>query len=649
MVKFKQLTAPELHRRLHSLYIPKAIAEGMVTEFLGWIASNGPEWSVKRVKALKTDFIQILAGNGPTSSWIKYKRGVPAGAFGRLFSYGLSSHAEPNQVSRVLNALNIYTSLLAVNATSGQLSKFYDSVKAENVDERLIDEVMRYLIPVVEKLSVDPHVRLRTLQDYNPTSGKRCPSAKGRTVPEKEWLQTISCIWETKLGSNLYYDYSQLREVVNPLAKVVKERLSTPPPWLKAPVGHFTTGFAGKIGHIQEPGFKLRAVANPFRVYQLALSRLGDQLYKLVKSLSWDCTHDQYEGALWAQRKLKESHTLFAVDLSNATDRFPLSLQEKCLRKIRNVNPEDIALLGELSRADWLSPTHGLVAWNKGQPLGLYPSFALFTLTHGILLRGLEQSLGISDSFRVLGDDVVISDPKLHQQYRDILEKLEVPVSMDKTLVSDRITEFAGHIVTMDSIIVIGKWRSVSDRNFMTLLRNIGPRFLGTLQPRQRRVAEMLITLPPPVGLGANPRGLSAERRWLIEAAVQPYIEPRYELPKYGKTSWWFTLKDTEFIHHLFDGLPMEGTWTAIQAPSGSPDPSYMVELHKRLNRLTGVTTLPSLQLRDYPSPYSDVLVLAKRLAAAQALDSRFVTGDPRGTSELELWEQRLKPIKLPI
>jgi hypothetical protein len=651
MSKFKYLPEKDYYQRLISLYIPKAIAQGMASEVSMWTMKSGPEWTVKRLKALKTDFIQILAGNGRVSTWIKYKANAPAGAFGRLFRYGLKNHTDSKTLFRVLNALNGHTSFLSLVETDAQLNKFYSSVSAEPVVESVIDNVFGFIEPVARKLSVNPKTQIRTLKDYKPNPSKRAPSADGPSVPEKRWLDTISCIWETKLGSNLWYNFTQLRTVLNPVSTIIEGHLKMPPSWFKAGREVQSQGFAGKIGHIQEPGLKLRAVANPFRVYQLALSRLGDQLYRLVEQLPWDCTHDQDSGCEWSKRKLYEGHTMFAVDLSDATNMFPLALQIRLLHCIKHVNLEDIHLLEALATAPWLSPTQGLVTWTKGQPLGLYPSFAIFTLTHGMLLRGIEHSLGISDSFRVLGDDVVISDARVHTLYRNVLADLGMPVSEEKTLISDQITEFGGRIISPTSTISLGKWRTVSDRNFMDLLKNIGARFLTCLLPRQRRVAEMIMTLPEPVGLGMNPKGLTAEARWELEDKLSYLFEPKYELPEFREQNWpWCLIETNIFKAILFDGLIAEGDWQVANPPKGastSASWSLFLDLHSNLKRITGVSTLPSSQVAQLSLSYPDMLELTRKLAGVLALIHAFTTGDPRGESALKYWEKAISAGKI--
>jgi len=145
--------------------------------------------------------------------------------------------------------------------------------------------------------------------------------------------------------------------------------------------------------------------------------------------------------------------------------------------------------------------------------LGLYPSFASFALTHGLLLFFLND-FKHENAFFILGDDVVILDPQLYDRYRTALTHLNCPVSESKTIQSDKLAEFAGKLILEDEVVDQFKWRDVSDDSFMDFVRNIGPKALALLRPRQRKVANAFWTVPDLFGgLGFNPEGKPLEER----------------------------------------------------------------------------------------------------------------------------------------
>ena len=647
----------ELRRRAESSKIPRSIARAIEAEVNLWLEKSSTEWTVSRLKALKTDFIRIAAGQDRSSEWIKYSNGRPKGAFGRLFKWG---HLNPQRTAQTLQVLAMYTAFTHREMTENQRQKFYNSVATEPLEPSIVENLfLSLLLPEVEKLKVVKE-RLRTVRDFVPSASKRAPTARGGTVeevvPDKResensgsnqydgWLSTVDVLWDTSLGRQLYNKYPQVRQVVKPIEHLVKRKLSKLPPYFYeegVSADQRKVGFAGKIGHIQEPGLKLRAVANPFRVYQLSLSRLGAQLYELLTRLPWDVTHDQEAGVSWAQRKLESGCTMFAVDLSDATNVFPLSLQIKVLENLDGVLEEDINLFDDLSTAPWLTPSKELVRWTKGQPLGLFPSFASFALTHGLLVRSLESELGLpeGDNFRILGDDIVISDLRLNDRYREVLSLLEVGVSESKTLTSNQVTEFGGRVIFPTKVISIGKWREISDRSFIDLVKNTGVGYIKYLRPRQRRVAEKIMTLPEPWGLNMNPGGVSAlERHQLLEDFLESLD---LDYPLYQKDQWIRTLMTSKLASPRFERLSLNGFIHQTAVASGRQTGSDSKDLLVRISHTTGVDIQPSTQLSQLSLGYSDMLERMHSIASSLGLVP-YTNSDPRGDTTLEILERRL-------
>jgi hypothetical protein len=168
-------------------------------------------------------------------------------------------------------------------------------------------------------------------------------------------------------------------------------------------------------------------------------------------------------------------------------------------------NIPDISLFEDVSRSLWISPI-GAIRWNRGQPLGLYPSFAVFTACHGLLLWYLNGCSWNKDFF-VLGDDVVILDDELHQKYIEVLQEWGCPHSPDKSISSNQICEFAGKIITSKSVTSQFKWREVSNNNFVDIAAQLGHRSRILLSKRQREVFDLIKHCSRPLGLGYSFQG----------------------------------------------------------------------------------------------------------------------------------------------
>jgi hypothetical protein len=189
---------------------------------------------------------------------------------------------------------------------------------------------------------------------------------------------------------------------------------------------------------------------------------------------------------------------------------FPLDLQLEVMKGV--IAPKywsSIDLFEDISRSTWDSPI-GELQWTKGQPLGLYPSFAAFTLTHGTLLSYLSK--GKNGLFYVVGDDVVILDDDLYRSYISVLDWMECPWSKDKTISSNKLSEFAGKIVTSEWVIPQMKWRRFSDENFLDLCRDLGHRSRVLLSDRQKRVFDRVAHLCSPIGLNFSYKGSTLEK-----------------------------------------------------------------------------------------------------------------------------------------
>jgi hypothetical protein len=258
---------------------------------------------------------------------------------------------------------------------------------------------------------------------------------------------------------------------------------------MPVPAGHL-------IPLTKDGGWKVRWIASPYRLHQLALAPLGSALFRLLEDLPWDCTYDQSKPYSIIQEHLRSGKEAFAVDLTSATDYFPLEVQLSVLRAI--LPESDVLLFEELSRCRWKSKELGEVRWTVGQPMGLYPSFPSFALSHGLLLHFLSG--GRPNTFFVLGDDVVILNRSLYDAYVQSLDVLGCPHNPSKSLISKGLTEFAGKIITSERVVSAFKWRDPNSENFMELMRTFGQHFRPLLRPRERRVYDLVASLLPPYG-----------------------------------------------------------------------------------------------------------------------------------------------------
>lgn len=497
--------------RLHALGIPSVWHRDFVSMLCSWEAHSGPDWVIKRLKSLKVDLIRQRS-NLPPLTWIRKNRnGRIRGVVGSLFRW---SEKSDRNFRRTVQAFMAYTFYIHPKLTKAQEEKFLKALSSEECEfpGGFHQEFYSYVERMFQKRVLSlPSVPLIA---YKGSSEKRSPLVFGmKSVSQDEQILRDVDLFRTYGGIYLYIKYQRIYDPLLTGLDTQKFLRITADSQRELAHDRFHSDhlgiIGGKIGFLQEPGGKLRSIANPLRVHQEALRPLGSSIYNLVASLPWDCTFDQAKATPFIQARLASGGSVHSVDLTSATDMFPLSLQITALRAIICLEDWDhIDLFEEISRSNWKS-TLGVLKWKKGQPLGLYPSFASFTLTHGLLLHFLNN--GHNDKFFVVGDDVVILDDSLFEKYIRTLAWMGCPWSPEKSLSSNKLSEFAGKIITDSWTIPQLKWRKMSDDNFLDLCREIGQRSRVLCTRRQQKVFDSVKHLLSPVGLNFSYPGSNLE------------------------------------------------------------------------------------------------------------------------------------------
>lgn len=511
-----------IRRRVKASGVPPKIATPIMDLFIRWGEHSGLEWSITRFKSVKNDFVRMSAGLIPVSTWIKSSRDNHTKFGGEIGVLERWVAQEERNLAPALALLNIYSNFYATKPTKAQVVKFLSAVAAPKV--MVSTQIKRAVLLGVRLAGLKKKRKLPhadPLLSYNPSETKWAPTPFGRKREEEGIVDSVGYLLST--AGNLHYHKYQ--EYYGPVLQGLEPEILLGRNFL-LPSVPFSAAVAGRIGLLQEPGFKLRSVANPGRVFQQVLSPLGDSLFQTLRDLPWDCTFEQSKADSVLQRATTEqTRVVRSVDLSNATDYFPLDLQLEVLYALFPHDKGLVSLFAEVSRFSWECSlpnsdliqygfnTPGKISWSMGQPLGLYPSFASFALTHGLLLLGLLGKEW-NEEFFILGDDVVILDDDLYTRYLSTLEALGCPVSSHKTISSSRLAEFRSVIFFNGKQIPNYKWRKPSDDSFLDILKNVGPGLVPVLTPRQRRVVQAVGPLPVELGgLGWNPKGLSLDLR----------------------------------------------------------------------------------------------------------------------------------------
>ena len=480
----------------------------IISEVQDWSRRSGPEWTVSRLKSMKQAAIDYIAFelakpkvdrryNCP--AWVaSHGDGFPKGHLGGLIRRTFTGPYSVRKAERLMSVLNVYTALISLEVTPSQRKKFLEAISGEPPKD--FDKVSKEMWTIFSPHlgSLLPKMQAAFLKSYTEkfnfgglnTSKPTLGPWKDRMKKYHPW--TISLIESTM--------------TTGPWTPILKNMGVPVIP--DAPV----SDHMGRINVLQEKGFKARVIAMPIAGIQVALQPLHTALSDVLRRLRADCTTNQMEGVQFAQESLMEGKTVHAVDLSSATDNFPLAYQLELLKALGYPHVDDFA---RICRSKWTSE-YGDLTYTKGQPMGMYGSFSLFALAHHSLLISMENIQGVTNTYRILGDDIVINDDRIHELYLKALETMRIPVSTDKCLDSDLLTEFAGKMITPTGVIQTVKSPKQDSnllgvQSFINYARvNGSTNHIKSVPKKYREFALALAGLPDSYGgAGINPDGLS--------------------------------------------------------------------------------------------------------------------------------------------
>jgi len=267
-------------------------------------------------------------------------------------------------------------------------------------------------------------------------------------IDNPAWRAGLAYIDEIKLARK-----SELVRAGAPATAIRAEDLEIP-----------AQGTLGRLSLVEEPG-KMRVVAMVDCFSQWILYPLHRFIFdKILRVIPQDGTFDQQKPVKKLIKLMEEKGLFecFSYDLSAATDRLPVSMQEFLLgafttrefahhwrafltgryytipRKYKDQLPK---------WADPLFKEKCVVKYRVGQPMGAYSSWAMLALVHHAIVQFAAKRanvVGWFELYAVLGDDVVIGHRGVANEYVKIMEEIGVNIGFHKSIISkNRSLEFA--------------------------------------------------------------------------------------------------------------------------------------------------------------------------------------------------------------
>ena len=241
-------------------------------------------------------------------------------------------------------------------------------------------------------------------------------------------------------------------ELVDDLTIVGGERLSTAITQLKSTSNEFRSEIVPfttkrsyrKITSFPDKEDKVRIIAILDYWSQTVLKPLHTYLNNVLRRIKQDCTFDQ----AGFYTKIDKSEIFYSIDLTAATDRFPIDVIKFVLKgKFPHPYVEAWSRIMVGHPFDYLGVT---LSYSVGNPMGAYSSWSSFAVAHHFVVYTCIKDLGLNFSdvpYCLLGDDIVIGHKDVAELYILKIRSLGVEINESKTHISKHFCEFAKRLI----------------------------------------------------------------------------------------------------------------------------------------------------------------------------------------------------------
>lgn len=200
-----------------------------------------------------------------------------------------------------------------------------------------------------------------------------------------------------------------------------------------------------KISSFPDKELKVRVIALGDYFSQTALKPLHQFLFYVLKKIPQDMTFDQTQFL----QTYKNHKIFYSLDLTSATDRFPIKVIELVLRGRFPSSYVDAWLDIMVGQPFNFREPNGkwtTLSYKVGNPMGFYSSWASFALSHHFVVFYCCKSLKMSwlnAPYYLLGDDLLICNKELAEKYMEVMKLLDVGISEPKSFISPHFFELA--------------------------------------------------------------------------------------------------------------------------------------------------------------------------------------------------------------
>lgn len=460
-----------------------------------FVSHNGPEFAIRVLKQLREHAMDNLDEDVNGHSRYRHQDGNIAIAWNRKHDspkgdLAVIYKAWPNPLQRVRGIGALIQSFQLDAITESQMEKFITNVSSRNKASQtgfritaniLSDSVLlrleKQLEHEVKHMDEFSAVHLTAtalpVGTLNESIGQLKVDLAGRheigSQPEK--VNNAIAQLDKHAVNQFYIAPKQSRNLVNYLSRITgNEKIKQPnkvrmTPFISrdyefirhklvAPMDYLP--YVGTIGMLNQPGGKLRSVANINRFVNYTLDPYATALEKVFYSHPAVGVLNQKQALMDIQEWIRQGHTLTGMDLTAATDLLDYRVITEQFKSLGDETPI-LSAYAEyfefISSMPLYVPGHGAISFETGQPLGTKGSFQTLTIMN--LIAGITAAkiagLDPNDSFRVVGDDFICKS-ELAPAYDAVIRSWAGKTNYDTAHSSNRHGEFLSHIVTRDSI-----------------------------------------------------------------------------------------------------------------------------------------------------------------------------------------------------
>lgn len=220
--------------------------------------------------------------------------------------------------------------------------------------------------------------------------------------------------------------------------------------------GHYEGSALSQFAIKVEPAGKLRLFALVDTVTQSTMAPLHDACFALLKLIPNDGTFNQELSIKRSQTKAVNANKAFSFDLTAATDRLPAVLISLLFEEIWKLPGLGSLWLSIMTNRDFAftdkaaetyKVSRGPYRYAVGQPMGALSSWAGLALIHHWLVQLAAAKVHIRnygdlsafvwcEAYEILGDDLVIFDSDIADEYLLIMTGIGCEININKSIIS---------------------------------------------------------------------------------------------------------------------------------------------------------------------------------------------------------------------